>query len=217
MKNVVRKFIFAGFCLFLLPAAAFADGVILGPCGNQVFVGLQSSVLGPCTVQNGGTASYSGFASASTVDRFLVGSMVNLTGVTGQVNTFQITAQAFPFFTIMGTYQGVLNLLGTVTILEPGAAVDIFLTGNSGGSVMITRHFDQTTSFSLIAFANLNPDNIASDQLLVVISGAASFSGTTQFRGTLPEPTTLVLLGTGLAGIAFGARKRLGRGQKRPR
>jgi PEP-CTERM motif len=217
MKNFVRTSSLAVFCLFLFPAAALADGVVLGPCGNQVFVGLQSGVIGPCTVQTGGTASYSGVADASTVDRFFTSSAVNLMGFTGQSNTFQITVMAFPFSTINSfTFQGILNLFGTVTILEPGASVDIFATGEGPGTITITRHFENTATFSLIAFGNLNPSTVATDRLIVVINGAASFSGSTAFRGTLPEPTSLLLLGSGLAGIAMKMRKKLRRDKNVP-
>jgi len=132
-------------------------------------------------------------------------------GFTGQSNTFDITVMAFPFFTINLTFQGILNLFGTVTILEPGASVDIFATGSEIGTIAITRHFENTATFSLVAFGNLNPSTLAIDRLVVVINGAASFSGGTIFRGTVPEPTTILLLGSGLAGIAVKMRKKLRR------
>lgn len=42
------------------------------------------------------------------------------------------------------------------------------------------------------------------------IDGFSSYSGVFLTTASVPEPTTLVLLGFGLAGIAFVARKRRG-------
>jgi hypothetical protein len=47
----------------------------------------------------------------------------------------------------------------------------------------------------------------AVSRLVITINGAASFTGSGEFEGAIPEPATLLLLGTGLTGVAIRMRK----------
>lgn len=44
---------------------------------------------------------------------------------------------------------------------------------------------------------------VAPSRLVVTVNGAASFTGSGEFEGAIPEPATVLLLGTGLKGIAI--------------
>lgn len=94
---------------------------------------------------------------------------------------------------------------GTDDILITFGTSTLFLNDLAGAAPYTTYSLDFTPSndgiFS-ISFANAGGDNIgALLDNLVLISGDTP-------NGTVPEPGTLVLLGLGLAGLAFTRRRK---------
>ena len=212
MKSFSRKFVLAAFCLLLLPVAAFADGIVLGPCGNANIVGFQHPMFGPCALAGGGTASYGAQAVSGQDFFFNLHSPVTVTGNAGQINTFTMTVQSFPQWTIPGPVLVLASASGTVTIRGPGASVDIVFTGRLGGPpLVINEHFVNSGTFSVAIVGEQAIANLAVSTLVVVINGDATFDSpdSLEFTGPIPEPATIILFGTGLVGVAVKMRRRL--------
>jgi hypothetical protein len=217
MKTLLqRKFVLVVFCLLVLPATALADHTTIGPCG-AVFG--PSMVFGPCALPGGGSALYGSQATAGVNSFLNIHSPVVVLGGPGQVNVFMMSIGSGPTWTVFAPVPTLLSLSGTVNIFEPGASVNIVFTGELGGPpVSIVANFTENTVFSLTAFGNQSIFDIDEDvgeiavavsRLVITINGAASFTGSGEFEGAIPEPATLLLLGTGLAGVAIKTRKRL--------
>jgi hypothetical protein len=94
-------------------------------------------------------------------------------------------------------------LLGPITL--SGGSISMTLVGNFAGGGFITRTFSAVTTSTLVTFSDFNnlssvvfrtTDDSGLDNINVTVNGA------------VPEPTTMLLLGTGLVGIAGRALKR---------
>ena len=217
MKTLLhKKFLLAVFCLLVLPATALADHTTIGPCGIAFGPAM---IFGPCALPGGGSALY-GSDAISGVNSFQnIHSPVTVLSGPGQVNVFNMAIGSGPTWTMSGPVLTQLFLNGTVTIFEPGASVNIVFTGELGGPpISISATFTETTVFSLTAFGNQAMFDIdeeegelatAVSRLVITINGAASFTGSGEFAGEIPEPATLLLLGTGLTGVTIKMRKRL--------
>jgi len=241
MKTLLdKKFVLAVFCLLVLPATALADGTVTGPCG-EAFIGAANQIFGPCalpsslttTSPGGGSALY-GAQAISGVNRFLlINSPVVASGGPGQVNVLGLHMHSGPIFqnwTVPGPVPTQLTLNGTVNIFEPGASVNIEFSGMLGeGSppLQIVATFTESTVFSVTVFGSqpifgfdeetgeFTVPGVAVSNLTITLNGAASFTGSGEFEGAIPEPATVLLLGTGLAGVAVKTRKRLKKSQER--
>ena len=221
MNTRLRKnLLMTVFCLLALPATALADGSVVGTCEGTTMTGTANPILGPCVLAGGGSAVF-GAQAISGVNSFLnVHSPVTVSGGAGQVNVFQMIVTSLPQWQSFGPLFTSLTFNGSVEILQPGASVNLLFTGALGGPpVSVSFNFTESSVFSVTAFGTQSmfilsgPDigelSPPHSTLVVTINGAATFTGRGEFQAEIPEPATLFLLGTGLAGIAVKLRRKL--------
>ncbi len=211
MRVLSRKLMLAVFCVLLFPAATFADGVVLGSCGDAPLAGSNNSVIA-CLLPGGGGAVQGAQAMSGQNSFSNLHSPVAVVGFSGQTNTFVMMIVSTPTWTQAGPVPTQLSLEGMVTILEQGASVDISFTGLLGGPQQaITAHLESTDPLRVVVFGHQAISNTAISTLIITTHGAALVflpdSGV--FQGGIPEPATFILLSTGLAGVAIKTRKRL--------
>ena len=218
MKSSFREIALAALCLLLLPAAASADGVVVDSCGNSNMVGNPpANIMKTCVLAGGGTAQYTAQARSGLNTFHDIGSPITVTGVAGQVNMFNLVIASFPHWDSRGPVLTVLTLAGTATINQPGASINVVLTGMLGGpALVITQNFTANSVFSISVSGFQAIADAAVMRLEVTITGNATLNlpNSAEFQGEIPEPATLFLFGTGLAGVAMKMRKKLRKQKK---
>src|SRR5215213_4727259 len=176
-KLLVKKFVLAAFCLLVLPATAFADGIVTGPCGGGNIVGDDHPTFGPCGLFSAGSATYGAQAISGENNFRNNHSPVVVSGFSGQVNVFVMTIVSNPVWTVPGPVPTRLALEGTITILEPGASVNLIFTGLLGGPPLtLPAAFLVNHTFSVELFGDQAIASAAVSTLVITINGAASFT-----------------------------------------
>ncbi len=207
----------AALALLLLPAAASADTFTLSGSTQVSFTCYQST---PCSTSSNSVTFGTGpdtttFTFAGALLNASVGSQAS-TLVLATVQT-SITGAGFVSPVTLG---GLSSPLGQMTITltqdSPTAVTrtiapflfggpgsyELLFGGNlgSGGTYLATPTGDPGYPHIVYSF-NL-------DTPAVINLPVGSSTNVTAQVGAVPEPTTLLLLGTGLAGVATAARKR---------
>jgi len=216
MRTHILKLVLTSLCLMLFATTAFADSIMIGPCGTVIVTGNTSANLGTageCLLAGGGTALHGGRTILGANQFLNHHSPVFVTSESGQTNVLAMTIISNPTFTVFGPVFTRLSLNGTITILEPGATVDVHFMGIvAGPPLVIQQHFTTSGNFSLEVFGLQIQNNLAISTLFVTINGAATFFAAgpdNQFEGTaVPEPISLLLFGTGLTGVAMKLSRR---------
>ena len=205
----------AVFCLLLLPAATFAAGVVVDSCGRINVVDNNTVADGVCVLA-GGNATYNAKAISGLNSFDNIASPVEIHGLVGATN-FELKISSFPVWAGAGPVPTFLSLVGNAT-LQVGATVNITLTGTLGGPpLQIKKAFAnngnamRVVNFADFEFANQAIADVAELKLEVMINGNATvvLPDSAEFQGQIPEPATLFLFGTGLAGVAMRMRKKL--------
>lgn len=206
--------------LFLSASDAKADAVILpnGEYGFSVTFATQG-VFGcaagvPCAVNASGNSVTLGSGANTTTITFTGTGGTMLVGaapLTPTLGRFEITTtgSGFTFPVLPNPNLAILNFTFTISHDTPVASTRVLHWdfGPGGSTVLPPRVFDRHMAFP----TGPNPPNYNFIVYTFTPFGFPATNGGMDLVGTVgatPEPATLVLLGTGLAGAAYGRVRR---------
>jgi hypothetical protein len=175
--------------------------------------GARSAKAIPVTYSTAG--SFNGGASTITF-----GAGGNLTTITFTGVSSTVDPAPNPFtFASLGQFQ--VSTAGSGATITPGTTFTLTITQTAPGAgtgsfpATLTGTIDQNTSTGLVTFtvSSVTINNVTytlTNNPLPLVPPATN-NGITTVQAqisTVPEPTTMLLLGTGLAGVAASVRKR---------
>jgi hypothetical protein len=198
-------------------ASVAALGAVEGPCG--IIHPLQD--LLSCEI-DGMSISYGPGVVHSELNYFLVGftklSVVGNQGLLGDPRELFFRTPVSPAVWSPGVVQvtTLLRLDGRVDIFQQGAWAELLYQGFLGDpsspvNTIFTDMISQDRNLGIVDInRNAPPQSPAWAELRITLDGGASYKagGSPSFSGVVPEPGTLLLLATGLAGLGVGRRRR---------